>query len=322
MPPPFSASNNDGFWETTAASAVGLEANLLKEHIALCAETGADAQLVVHRGQIVSEWYSDRYSLPVYAMSSTKAITSVLLGILVDEGRIASWSDAVTRYLPEWTGGWRDKVTIEQLATHTAGFDRRFERGQSVGYEIDKTGFVLGLSPDREPGSRYAYSNEGVQLLEPVITRAAGQPCADFARDRLFQPLGMHDTSLNIDSVGHAWTYADMKTTARDLARVGLLMANGGLWNGQQIVSADYVRRATEPSATKREMGHLWWILYSGRQRLGFYASGYLNTDIYVFPDADMVIVRTQAPKAGFTGQAESGNYFKEAVKLFARLVK
>jgi CubicO group peptidase (beta-lactamase class C family) len=73
---------------------------------------------------------------------------------------------------------------------------------------------LLSLSTD--PGTTWVYSNEGVQLLSPILDAAAGEPIQDYAARRLFEPLGMEHTQLKIDSAGHAWTYADMETTPRD----------------------------------------------------------------------------------------------------------
>ena len=321
--PPFSSSNKDGFWQTMNIANTGIEEKLLKKHILLCKETGADSQIVIYKNKIISEWYSDNYSIPVYAMSSTKAITSILIGMLVDSKKISSYNDILKKYVPEWNGGFRDHVTIENLLTHTSGLKQAFDKGKSVGFESDKTGFVLSLKPDWEPGTEFSYSNEGVQLLEPLIERTAGTKTGEYAKEALFKPLGMYDTQLNSDAMGHAWTYADMKTTPRDMARIGLLMCNNGYWNSKRIISNDYIKRAISPTKTNQGMGYLWWILYSrDRKRIGFYASGYLNTDIYIFPEKEIVIVRTQQPKNGFTGAPESGDYFKRAIKIFEELLK
>jgi CubicO group peptidase (beta-lactamase class C family) len=143
---------------------------------------------------------------------------------------------------------------------------------------------------------------------------------ADYARLALFGPLGMDDSALNIDEKGHAWTYADMKTTPRDLARLGQLVLDRGRWKGERVLSEAYLDKALHPSPTNKEMGYLWWILYSKGKIIGFYASGYLNTDVYVLPANNIVIVRTQAPKNGFTGANESGDYFEKARRIFLEL--
>jgi CubicO group peptidase (beta-lactamase class C family) len=319
MSPPLSDSNSDGLWKTADAGGTELSISALKKHLLLCKETGASAQLVVYDGRIVSEWYSGRYSEPVGAMSSTKVVASILIGQLVDKG-LLTYDQKVSPLLPEWTGGLRDLVTIRELLTHSAGFNQRNSTSDSIGFVENKTEFVLGLFPDQIPGSRYSYSNEGVQLLEPIIRRTTGQPTGEYAKAVLFDPLGMNQTSL-YGFGGSTWLYAEMRTTPRDMARIGLMMADNGSWNGKRIVSSLYVAEATRPSITNPEMGFLWWILDQRKTLKGFYASGYLNNDIYVFPAYKLVIVRTQAPKNGYSGKRESGDYFKRAQPLFKEMV-
>lgn len=319
-PPPLSDSNADGFWTTIDVRDTDLNEKALQDHIALCQRTGADAQVVVYKGKIVSEWYSPAYKEPVGAMSSTKVIASILVGRLVDDG-LLRYDSSVSSILPEWHGGLRDKVEVIDLLTHTAGFERRFSKTDSIGYVTNKREFVLSLYPDFKPKTEFRYSNEGVQLLEPVIRAAAGMDVQRYAKERLFSPLGMNDTRLY--AYGDSpWLYAEMLTTPRDMARIGLLMKNEGVWNDERIVSEEYVKRATVSSPLNKDMGYLWWILDETETVSGFYASGYLNTDIYVFRDHDIVVVRTQSPRNGYTGANESGSCFKEARKLFKKFVK
>lgn len=317
--PPLSASNRDSFWSTVPAESTPLSRDALIDHVRLCEKTGADSQIVIYGDKIVSEWYGERYAEPVGAMSSTKVVASLLVGTLADAGKL-SYQTRVSSILPEWTSGFRDEVTVRDVLTHTAGFERRMGKDDSVGYAEKKSEFVLGIFPDFKPGSKFEYSNEGVQLLEPVIRQASGMPTAEYAQKILFDRIGMGDTSLYAYG-GSPWLYAEMRTTPRDLARLGLLMKRGGVWGEDRIVSGDYVTQATRPSPQFPGMGFLWWILDESKTVRGFYASGYLNTDIYVFSDYDVVIVRTQAPKNGFTGKSESGYYFEKAMPLFKRMV-
>jgi hypothetical protein len=215
-------SNDDGFWKGADPASLGLNVRVIEAHWRLCEATGADSLLVIYKGLIVSEGYSVRCTVPIHAMSSTKSITSVLAGMLADSGSIPSFDAPVSCFIPSWSTGARARVTIHHLLTHTSGL--LSIAGKSVGFEDDKDGYVLGLSPQAEPGTRFQYSNEAVQLLSPVLDAAAGKPIQDYARDNLFGPLGMSRTRLKTDGLGHAWTYADMETTTRDFARIGVLM--------------------------------------------------------------------------------------------------
>jgi CubicO group peptidase (beta-lactamase class C family) len=309
-----SAPSEDGFWKT-ASTREDLELNVhaLTAHEALCQRTGADACLVIHHGRIVEEWYSKAYAVPMYAMSSTKSVAGLLTGMLIDDGRIKSMDQPVCDFIPTWCSGFRAKVTLRHLLSMTSGLPMM--RDSSVGFVHDKNAYVMHLTPTSEPGSTWAYSNEGAQLLSPILDKAAGEPIQDYARRRLFAPLGMSSTQLHV-SPTNAWTYADMETTARDFARLGILMLNHGSWEGRQIVSQSWLVSSTRPSQSlNQRYGLLWWI---DPEIKGYAAHGHLDTDLHVIPDLDLVIVRMQSkPMAGVV----EGQYEREGLSLFRTMI-
>ncbi len=311
--------NEDGYWSVAEPAAAGLDESALRLHLELCIRTGADAVLVARGNRIVCEWYSPRYSAPIAAMSSTKSVSSVLCGIMRDRG-LLSFDDAVGKFLPEWRDGRRAGVQIRHLLSMTSGLGRTADPGKSVGYSGEKNAFVRALTPDMEPGKSWSYSNEGVQLLSPIMEEAAGEKLDVFARRELFLPLGMLRTGMR-NSNGNVWTYADMETTPRDFARLGRLMMGRGSWRGREIVSPRYVAEAVSPVALKAGYGLLWWLYGPGGGLAGFGAEGYLDTSMYVFPGHDLIVVRMQAPKAGYTGAVESGNYADLARRIFPVMV-
>lgn len=304
---------DDGFWRAGDPATLGVDVPALESHRRLCERTGADACLVVRRGRIVQEVYSARYRVPMYAMSSTKSITGLLVGMLIDDGKIVGVDEPVCAYIPEWCRGGRGKVTLRHLLTMTSGLPRMFDEG--VASTNDKNRFVIGLSPSKEPGTAWAYSNEGVQLLSPILDKAAGEPIQEYARKRLFEPLGMRDTRLHLDGKGHAWTYADMETTPRDLARIGLLMLNKGVWQGRRILSEAWVEQSTRRSQEfQTDYGLLWWLYANPK---GYAALGHLNTNLYVFPEQELVVVRMQSKPLD-----QQSPYGPEALRLFGQLIR
>lgn len=102
-----------------------------------------------------------------------------------------------------------------------------------------------------------------------------------------------------VDDKLHAWTYADMITTPRELARIGAMVAQGGVWRGRRIVDEQWINKSVVPSqALNPEYGLLWWTAMPDERR--FAALGYLNTDIQVVPDHNLVVVRMQrVPRNG-----------------------
>jgi CubicO group peptidase (beta-lactamase class C family) len=232
--------------------------------------------------------------------------------MLLDEGKIKSLNERVCVYVSQWCAGEKARVTLRHLLTMTSGLPRVYAEG--VGSVTNKDSFVTARPLAATPGTRWAYSNEGVQLLSPILDRAAGEPIQDYAQGHLFEQLGMRQTRLHLDERGHAWTYADMETTPRDFARLGVLMLNRGIWEGQRVVSEAWVDRSTEPSQEfNRQYGLLWWLIEAPR---GYAARGYLDTNLYVFPAQELVVVRMQSKLV-----PGSIAYEPTALQLFGELV-
>jgi CubicO group peptidase (beta-lactamase class C family) len=306
-------------WEKADPKAVGLDVEAIEAHRALCERSGAEGCLVVYKGKIVSEWYGPRYKTPIYTMSSVKSWTGLLAGMLISDGKIKGVDEPVSVFLPEWGQGNKAKVTLRHLLTMTSGLKQRLGRepgaDQSIGFVADKSAFVVGLPPAFAPGEQWSYSNEGAQLLSPILEAAAGVPLQDYARIRLFEPLGMTQTRLNVDGKGHAWTYADAQTSLRDFAKVGQLMLRGGKWGDRQIVPESWVRDSTRPCPQNSRYGFLWWLIDDPK---GFATLGFRDTNCYVFPEFDLVVARMQ------NSPAENGAvaYQPAALPLFQRMVK
>ena len=305
-PPPIPATDADDGWTTADPAALGLDTTALAGHLDACRQSGADACLVAYRGQIVQEWYGPGYAEPMPTMSSVKSWTGLLAGILIADGALGL-DDPVADWVPEWTAGAEAGVTVRHLLTMTSGLDQRTEPGESVDFEARKTAFVLALPLDRAPGEGWSYSNEGVQLLSPILERAAGVPLETFARERLFRPAGMHRTALAVDADGDANTFADAATTLRDFARIGQLMLQGGVWDGRQVVPAAWVRASVEPVPQNPGYGRLWWLEGDEDGAFAYGTQGFRNTDCWVFPEAEVVVARMQA------GERDGVDYYPAA---------
>jgi CubicO group peptidase (beta-lactamase class C family) len=312
------APGPEGDWEVVDPKTCGMDLPAIEAHRDLCERSGADACLVVYKGKIVSEWYGPKYKLPMYTMSSMKSWTGLLTGMLIADGKIKDVDQPVSSFLPQWGGGDKAKVTLRHLLTMTSGLHRRSGRepgpDQSIGSVSDKNAFVVGLPLSAPPGKTWSYSNEGAQLLSPILEKAAGVPLQDYARTRLFEPLRMTDTRLHLDEKGHAWTYADAETSLRDFAKIGQLMLQNGKWGDRQIVPAAWVHDSTLACPNNPGYGYLWWRIDGSKC---FASLGYRDTDCYVLPELELVVARMQnsdSPKGAIP-------YRSAALPLFRRMV-
>ena len=224
--------------------------------------------------------------------SLTKVIaTAPSIMILEAEGKI-DLDDKVSKYLPEFTGGGKEKVRIEQLLCHTSGALPGIPREPDWGggYEAGvKKAVALPLKD--APGSRYRYCDTNFILLGEIVRMVSGKPVDQFAAERVFAPLGMADTGFNpsrekrnriaptereggtvIRGVVHDPTarrmdgvagHAGMFTTAEDLAKFARMMLGGGEYGGKRILPAKSVREMTDrqtPRSWGVQRGYGWEI--------------------------------------------------------------
>lgn len=309
-----SKDNPIRYWPAADPDTMGLNVEALKDHLEVCKETKSTACIVAYKGYIVQEWYEKPvyHQIPILieTRSAVKSWTSLLAGILWDQGKLESLDDPVSKYIPEWTSGSEAGVTVRQLLTMTSGIRQRkageWRKLQSEGKILiqahrNTNEAVFKVELDTIPGAEYSYSNEGVQMLSPILERAAGMPLAAYARERLFDPLDMYWTMMFIDEYYNTVTYADASTTPREFAKIGQLVLNNGNWNGRRVVSEEYLEMATTPIPQFEKYGYLWWV---SEERGTISAMGSHDNSCIIFPEKDLLVVRMQHdPLPGSNGQ-------------------
>jgi CubicO group peptidase (beta-lactamase class C family) len=289
-------------WPTATPSSVGLDLAGLQEAQRFAEQYGEGSGCVIRHGRLVHGWGSFRERFLV--QSTTKSWGSVVLGLALDEGRLAL-SDRARDHLPDFGAppaanldtAWVERITIDQLATHTAGFPEPSRYGEF----------------EAEPGTRWIYSNCGTNWLANVLTHRFGQDLRELTRNRLFGPMGLTDADIQWRTPAMFFTEpvhglpatefnGGMLANVDAMARLGLLFLRGGNWDGRQILSRTYVELATAPAyprlpfKTNLRYGLLWWNNASGRMpdvpRDAFYTVGKNANHTIVIPSLGLVVVR------------------------------
>ena len=231
--------------------------------------TGSTCVAVIKDGEVVHDAYwnggSEHRRHRVYSI--TKSLTSLLVGMAADDGTL-DIDDPASEQIDEWRVGPAEAVTIRDLLSMTSG--RHWDDGtdrRMIRDEPDKTEYAVGLAQARAPRTKWVYDNSAVQALESVLDDVDDtDDVPEIAQDRLLTPLDMRDTVWTRDDAKNALTFSGVESTCLDLARVGHLMLNRGEWDGQQLVSAEYVGEATRPSSElNAAYGLLWWVNGKGR---------------------------------------------------------
>ena len=279
-----------------------------------------------HHGELVT-W--DR-SMLHEIMSDAKSITSICIGIAIDKGFIESVHQSIFDYLPEHqhlnTDG-KDKITIEHLLTMTSGLEwdewsapLSSPDNDAIGIwfsDKDPITFILERPLVHEPGTSFNYSGGNMIVLGEIIRYATGMDIDEFSGKYLFGLLGIDSFDWwNRFENGVIEAAGGLKMTPRDMVKIGVTFLNEGIWNGERIISEQWVEKGAAPFAgnkgidvpgtAKKDVGYSysWWTKTysnSGKEIHVFYAGGWGGQNIVVFPELNSVDVTTGGTYASST---------------------
>jgi CubicO group peptidase (beta-lactamase class C family) len=272
--------------------------------------SGTTAFLVVHNDKLLYERYFNGYDETSVntSFSMAKSFASALVGIAIDEGYIRSVDEPITNYIPELLE--KDKrfksITIRDLLTMSSGI--KYEEGGTLPWseEADDTKtyyatnlreLALNCQIKGEPGEYFEYNNYNPLLVGLILERATGMSVSRYLQEKVWKPLGMEaDGSWSLDSSrsGFEKMESGVNALARDFARFGMLFAREGNWEGEQLVSKEWVEESTRADTStdpSQDYQYFWWVdTPDGKHH--FSARGNYGQYIYVAPEKDLVIVR------------------------------
>ncbi|AKT36947.1 serine hydrolase domain-containing protein [Chondromyces crocatus] len=239
-------------------AAEGLDPTRLADLVARAEATSSDALVILRNGKLVGAWTFGEPRSPIELMSVTKSIVSLAIGLLIDEGKIASVDAPVHHFFPEWNQGQKKDITVRHLLEHTSGLQH--EPSTNVIYASpDFVRQALAAELTHPPGTRWSYNNKAVNLLAGVVHVASGEKLDDYLKRKLFLPLGIQESSWERDRAGNPHGMSGLGLHAVDLARIGQLLLDGGVWNGKRVLSEGWIDTSTAWARERGESGMLWW---------------------------------------------------------------
>jgi CubicO group peptidase (beta-lactamase class C family) len=291
--------------------------------------THTNALLILKDGRIVHEQYRNNSNAAsrFIAWSMTKSLTSVMVGCALEDQKIASLDDPVTQYLPELAGGGYNGVSIRQVMEMRSGVDyeERYDfanpgtaASNHIAALVRNTARFVDVARTlprlHEPGTVFQYKTIDTAVLGWLIERVSGGSVAAYTEQCVWEPLGAEADGFYImdgaPGVGREFSGAGFNATLRDFARFGQMVLDGGVANGQRVVSADWIAQSTQPSGDEDQRrggyGLQWWTMGSSD---AFSAIGLQGQYIYIDPATRTVVVKLSYYPPGDSSALEAETF-------------
>lgn len=270
--------------------------------------------LVVYKGEIILERYGPGITMHTRTRtwSTAKSIASALIGTLVDQGRMSLDQPLEFDWFPENRSPDADPrkaITLRHVLNMSSGLETidnngmEYATGSGLSYWAGASSVVGARSRAliREPGSYWDYENYDTLLAVYAMKLALGgeKAYAEYPRKALLDKIGMLNTLVSTDRFGDFILSSQVYTNARDLARFGLLYLNNGVWDGERLLSEEWIEftRTPAPATVGRGgmYGGQWWLVPEGRTDIpgdAYSTNGNRGQYTVVVPSQDLVIVR------------------------------
>ena len=291
-------------WKTASPESQGVDSVKLAEGVQSFREKNIamDSLLIVRNGYIVVDAHYSPYdgSFPHDMASVTKSVTGILVGIAIDQGLLQLDAPMVS-FFPDRTianmDDWKQSITVRDLVSMRNGMESQCLEGDeptldAMRSQPDWVQAAVDRKMVSQPGKQFCYDSPGMHILAAILQEATGMTELDFARQYLFEPLGIHDVIWETDPQGYPHGWGDLHLNPEDSAKLGYLWLHSGNWNGQQIVSASWVSESIQPQSRNvgndYGYGYGWWV-----SPVDFYAEGREGQFIRVIPSIKTVVVIT-----------------------------
>ena len=304
-----------GTWRECSPEEVGVDTAKLLKVYDYCAnpDLNTEGLIIIKDGYIIGEAYFGDFRLDSHhaSYSVAKSFISATLGIAIDEGFINSEDEYAYIYLPCWqeegTVPAKKEIKIKHLLTMTGGLEWNEDDYSSNDNDIylmydnadDFVDYIANKTLINTPGTVWYYSSGESMLLSGIIENAVGESAFNYAYQKLLQPVGINNITWESDPSGHTIGGWGIMTTVRNYARFGYLYLNEGSWDGEQIISPEWVDISTKKSLDVAEhYGYQWWLA-AGLSNYNYpvtpktyMAVGIYTQRIIIVPEEDLVIVR------------------------------
>jgi CubicO group peptidase (beta-lactamase class C family) len=335
---PVAAANEDDLIDRGALCKI-------TDRFAASSDAKIHAVLVARGGRLVFERYfagSDQIPGRIYGSrvenvtfdadtlhdikSASKSVASLAMGIAIDRGLIRSINEPIFSFFPELSdlrSPEKDRIQLVHVLTMSMGLAWVEATPATGDYDNDEARmhmawdpcrYVLGLPVTAPAGKEFFYNTGALTLVSAIIRKATGRPLDEFARETIFEPLGITGVEW-IRVKGDTDAGGGLRLRPRDMAKIGQLVLAGGRWNDRQIVSKAWIETSTAPkikATDNQSYGYLWWLgrsLLNGRELRWIGALGRGGQYIRIVPELDLVVAVTGGYYQDYSRQAFQVQY-------------
>lgn len=227
-------------------------------------ETHSEAVIIYKDNKLVAEKYFGigKPGTKIEAMSCTKSIVGLAVACMLEDKLIDSLDVPVATFYKEWRQGKKQRITIRHLVNMTSGMQNVPNTEVEIYPSYDFVQLALCAELDNAPGEKWSYNNKSLNLMAGVIKQATGKRMDQYIGERLFKPLGITDFTWSLDSAGNPHVMSGCQIKPADFIKLGLLVANGGGYNNQQVLSKENIDKVVSPCPQFKGYGMLWWLEY------------------------------------------------------------
>ena len=293
-------------WETKNHDEVGLDKLKIEELFELTFSDDATMSAVLIKdGYIIKEQYAEGFDENSYgtSWSTAKSFYAALVGISLDKGEIDSLDDPVAKYVPQYNEGKKKDITIRQILNMTSGLEFPSHEHEMMFFEPDHLAYAYEVGVEDEPGKVFQYNNVNSMLMGEILKGATGKTAKQLIEERLFSKIGLKNYTAWEDKAGNTLTYCCLDMSARDYSRFGILFSRDGNWDGEQVISKDYVDESLKlywgstPSmgwmhSDTRGYSLQWWISKYDDEAKIYNTSGKFGQFVFIDKERDIIFTR------------------------------
>ena len=337
-------------WEVSTPAEQGLDPKLVsKLYFNATKLSTLYGLLVIKNGYLIAERYFNEGAVEQLSgrQSATKSFTSSLVGIALDQGYLTSVDQKMIDFFPELsdqiTDPRKEQITIRHLLQMRAGYPDEEEKPRYLDIMFFSDNWhwvphIVDFPLISDPGTKFDYSNLTSHILGVIVARACSSDLKSYAQANLFSLIDAEVGDWSADADGYNMGALEIYVTARDMAKFGLLYLNDGEYEGNQVISADWVRDSLQRYSKNIKVGewltsrygyfrdigygYQWWSARAGGHRFK-YASGHGGNYIILLHKLDMIIVTTADPLYGPDLAGGGGWKYEGAInKVVGKFIK